>query len=335
MRRALCSPVATCLVIVPALWFAGCGGSSPTPLAPTPPHVSTPPPAPAPTQIRISGRVTATNGGQPLAGLSAAVGATSVTTDGSGSFSASMLPTASISLALTGSSIVPRSLRVAASSTRDVSVDAIVLGGGFDPTFYRQLVRNSFDQPGTLQPLRRWTTTPSVYLKTVDEAGEAIHGPTLNVIETTLKEAVPAWTSGALGTPAVERGTGSREGQSGWITIKFPAVATPGRCGTAQIGADGGWIELEYHAVSGIMCRAPGSVVAPRLVRHEIGHALGFWHTDNPNDVMYGSQYMDWNAQPSARERYHAAISYRRPIGNVDPDTDGAGTVTLAPMTAR
>jgi hypothetical protein len=34
----------------------------------------------------------------------------------------------------------------------------------------------------------------------------------------------------------------------------------------------------------------------------------------------------------SARELYHARIAYSRPVGNVDPDTDPVGTVTLAPL---
>jgi len=290
-------------------------------------------------QITIAGRVIATNGGQPLAGLSASLGSATATTDGSGSFSASLTPQAAITLALTGSSIVPRTLRVAATTTREVTTDAIILGGSFDLSFYRSFVRNGYETPQTLQPLRRWTRTPQIYLKTIDEAGELIHGPTLDAIESIVKDAIPRWTSNALGVPTVERGTASREGVSGWITVKFPAVQTPGRCGTAQVGVDGGWVELEYHVPDTDTggCRVPGFVIPPRTIRHEIGHALGFWHTGNDRDVMSGLKWnvADANMLPSARELYHASISYKRPIGNIDPDTDGVGTVNLAPMTAR
>ena len=150
----------------------------------------------------------------------------------------------------------------------------------------------------TLQPLRRWTRTPNIYLKTVDEAGEAIHPPTLDIIEAALKAAVPKWTSGVLGVPDITRGTESREGISGWITVKFPATntASEGYCGRAQVAVDGGWIELGYHVppTSAGNCRVPGAVIAPTVVWHEIGHSLGFWHTGNPSDSMLRRSLAGW-----------------------------------------
>lgn len=201
--------------------------------------------------------------------------------------------------------------------------------------FYRHLVRNGLEEPGVLQPLRRWTRTPSIYLKTVDEAGQAIDGTTLNTVETTTIEAIPRWTSGRLGVPVVERGTATREGQSGWITIKFPPPNTAeGYCGRAQVAVDGGWIELYYTRVSSAPthCRVGGAVVVPMVVRHEIGHALGFWHTDDPNDVMSAGTWLNPNLLMSARELTHAEVAYRRPVGNLDPDSDPSSVVNLAPL---
>jgi hypothetical protein len=138
--------------------------------------------------------VSNTNGGQPLSGVRAAIGAATSITDGAGAFSAQTSPASSMLLQLTGASVVPRTLTVAASTSRDLAVSAIALDAAFDLIFYRQFV---------------------------------------------------------------------------------------------------------------------------------------------VSDAMYGKANNVCDAPLSARERYHAAIAYARPVGNVDPDTDPAGTVNLAPMTVR
>jgi hypothetical protein len=215
-----------------------------------------------------------------------------------------------------------------APTAGDVRLDATALSSEFDLAFYRQLVRNGFEAPTHLEPLRRWTTNPQIYLRTVDDAGTAIDPKMLDSTETTIRETIPMWTAGTLRADTIERGTGSRVGENAWITVSWPSVPGPGGiCGSADVGLPGGEIRLYYKS----RCGCPGGLqTRPRTVRHEIGHAMGFWHTDSPTDLMAGIGVAGCDARPSPRELAHAAIAYRRPVGNLDPDTDSDSIASVS-----
>jgi len=311
-------------LIVSALFAAACGSST-SPLTPAPAAVPI-----TPTVITLSGHATATSSRQALGGLAVDFGGRRTETDGAGNFQYQLASNAVARLVLTGSAIVPRSVLVSVAVSRDLNVDAIALAG-FDLTFYRQLVRNGTETPTGLEPLRRWTENPQFYLRTVDDAGTALDIQTLDRTEAVIRETVPIWTNRTF-PGSVERGTSTKDGVRGWITIYWQSShnASGTQCGDSLIGANPGRINLEYAG----LCRCAGTEIRPHVVRHELGHAMGFWHTDSDRDTMFPTTAV-CDQLPSARERAAAAIAYARPVGNVDPDTDSDRTVSLTPMVVR
>jgi hypothetical protein len=298
---------------------AGCGGHS----APTEP---TPAPVVARPNITISGTVSNTVSG---GALNATVNTGNAQLASSGTFSMTFAPGfGTIPFAVEGPGVFPHQVWVDASRTHTISLDAVAVGGGFDETVYKQLVRDAYE--GKSEPLRRWTAAPSIYLMTVDEDGAAISQPQLDLVEATIRDAVPQWTDGKFSVATIERGSATRPAQSGWLPVIWSSKnpADLGGCGTSNVG--GGTITLAHNGIGGLNCSCNG-LLRPRTVRHEVGHAMGFWHTDSTNDVMSGPAAFGCDQALSAREKFHVKIAYSRPVGNIEPDSDPRGTVNLAP----
>lgn len=184
----------------------------------------------------------------------------------------------------------------------------------FSLSFYRMFALGEAPD-GSFELLRRQEQPPRIYLRTVDDAGKAIDAFTLNETAAALINTAGSLT-GVFGLAGLEQGTGTREGQPGWITVRWSAGTNANLCGQANQIA-GNLITL-YPKNGNCRCSG-GPQVNQTTVRHELGHILGFHHTDSRDDLMYRIVGDTCNKQPSPREVFHAAIAYSQPIGSLNP----------------
>jgi hypothetical protein len=209
-------------------------------------------------------------------------------------------------------------LRYQPGARDGVTFDLIPLAAPFSIDFYRALVRNGHEAPSQLEPLRRWTANPRFYVRSADQNGRAIEPEVMTVVLASIPEAVRQFTGGVLAVAQMESGPEPRAAAVGWITVNIVRDNSLPYCGIAFVGRDPGEITL-------LDDRCPcGSVkISGGLVAHEVGHALGFWHVANNRNVMFDTIQAGCPAvNLSADERFHAALAYRRPPGNRDPDVD-------------
>jgi hypothetical protein len=300
------------------LALAACGGGgSGAPTSPAP----LPPPAAPPPQPRISGIVVDTLTGAPVAGASLAfAGATTVTTSADGRWEIDATGGFSRTVAITAQGFLGRetAVRVDAAGRADVRLDVIAERAPFRLDFYRQFARNALDAPDELRSIRRWTQPPNFYVDVTNpRSGDRLTPSEVALIEHTIRTAVPQLTGGAFQGGMIETGQGPLKGLSGYISVSFVYEPSEDFCGWAYVGANPGEIVMNYER-----CRSTCGGFAPETLAHEIGHALGFFHTSGQGIMHPDRTRRCDNLDFSPAERAHAGIVYARPNGNRDVDQD-------------
>jgi len=305
------------LILAVAIICAGCNRSKPA--SPVQPDTVTPPVQSE--KWTLTGQVINALTQQAVGGVQVL----DTQTDGAGRFEVSGTGSRSAQRAtLSASGFLTRETTISAGTNNPI-IDLI-------PTSlsaaYRQLVRNGFEAPSSLEPVRRWTTAPKFYINTTMPIGIRALESDLVRIEDGIRSAVPSFTGGLFHPAAIVRGTTPPpSNERGWIVIRFINDSTADYCGRAYVAADPGEIEFNYNRCS---C---GSIrVRSRTIKHEVGHALGFWHASEERMLMFGKGAGCGEADLTEEERDVARIAYTRPQLNADPDSDPAGTAFLRPV---
>lgn len=309
-----------------------CGGRPQTPSAPTPSPTVPSTPTPPPTRWSFTGRVVDTVTGAPVPGaVLEPTGFPAVTADASGEFffQADTWPEFSpFSVTVRAEGFITREAQITWERGARTGVDIGLIRDAppFSLDFYRQLVRNAYATPETLQPLRRWSEPPRFYVRAVEEgSGRAVETEVLAFVQEWLARAVPMWTGWP--TPVIETGSDGRPDQPGWIRVVFIRTTEP-ICGRSFVGRDPGLITFTLD-----VCDCGSRKVPPDTIIHEVGHALGFWHVQDRQSVMYPIDPGGCRpSEISALERHHATIAYRRLAGSTDVDRDFNQTGLRVPL---
>ena len=307
-------------LVAVALAVAGCGSG------PTTPGGTVPPPPTG--TYSLSGVVVGNQDGLPIrdATVTLTVFAVShpATTDSAGQFSIGSLPDATFTLNISATGIVARQSMLRLTGTRtNTAIDVIRDAPPFVLAFYREFARNGHEST-SLASIRPWTVAPSFYLRSVTaDTGRSVSDGMLSAINRIIVNSVPELSGGHFGVVTFETGPDVRPPQDGWVNVSLveDASVIGGAVGRSTIGGNTGNITVLYDPNACALCVPACGSLTEWSVDHEIVHAMGFYHTSRDGSEFHSGPGCPGSGRPEVT-RYHAAVMYTRPPGNVDPDTD-------------
>jgi hypothetical protein len=321
-------------IVLASMFAAMCGGgssSSPTPTAPNLPN------SPAATTWSIAGVVNdaVTGAGIPDATLTLP-GLPPATTDTAGRWrfeGTGASPGTVLVTKISAPGLYNRDTRIQwqTGGRSDVTLTLFPDHAPFSLDFFRMLARNGYEEPASLEPIRRWTSNPNVYLNAMNpKTKEKLRDLEIQMLEQTIRAAIPQATGGQLSLGLFEVGVSPRAERSGYINIEITYEPGSDNCGTALVGANPGRIRLNYEGCQVSWCR---DAISPNVVAHEAGHAMGLWHV--PDGMMVPTLKDCSGITFTQQEQLHAQMAYLRPAGNRDVDQDPAPFQALVTETRR
>jgi hypothetical protein len=302
------------------LGMMGCDHSRSTPVQPsTPPPSVAPAPVPVPpppTSWKVSGRLLASHNRQPVSGATLLLdGIAPEPSASDGAFTLDTPEGAHRPLAIAAEGYQYRETFLRGGEVRrDVDIDLIPTGGSFPFWLYRQMARNGHEQPTNLQPLQRWTTNPNIHLENRwRDTGAPIADDILLYFMSEIQRVIPELTDGRLSAGRIDVNSEVWNFVPDYISIHFDHSGNWG-----YVGVNPGQVQFGTAA----KCTSI-------MIIHELGHAMGYWHSSVQPSVMGGHVLGTCNLEHlTPDEQLVARVLYSRPPGNVEPDRDPPANVT-------
>jgi hypothetical protein len=181
--------------------------------------------------------------------------------------------------------------------------------------------RNTWEQPNNPQPLKHWTTTPNFHIETMwRDTGAPIDPAVLQYVAGEIRRVIPQLTDNHFEAGRIEFGPEQWNFVQDYVSIHWDHSGNYG-----VLGQNPGQVQF-----------GTASVCTSIMIIHELGHAMGYWHSGTQNTVMGAHVLASCNLEDfRADELQVARIMYNRPPGNVEPDRDPVGSNIYSASTAE
>lgn len=250
--------------------------------------------------------------GSGIAGASLTFGSLApVTSSASGDYTIVTADASTQRLLISAPGFHTRETYLRGGSLRSLDIDLI------SPTMplWAEMAHNGGEAPQSvsLVPTQRWTTNPNIYIWTTwKDSGLPVNNVDFFVRE--IRRVIPQLSGFTLQAGLIETGPEQRPPTPGWINVQFHRSGNYGYLGKnpgeVQFGGDSA---CNYIAIT-----------------HEMGHAMGYWHSRTPNTIMGTSPGTCVAADFTPNELKVAKAMYARAPFNYYPDRDSSSSAALS-----